>query len=219
MTTWADVIDDLILDMDDNADRPKLDADKAFLYGKMAIRDYSRWNPLIQFGTLQLSSTGQADLPTDFISMIEVRDGDGDLILPLVDAFNPPAYTLLTSQYRWWVEGKQFRMNTYADTPATVSILYRAYHAIPANSSATGTVMTYPDADEEAILLYIRAKHMGTVRSKQSRADRYKRRVDAGNTRTDNPIRPEEQNLMDEYIMFMSERYATGSKRLVRQRR
>ncbi len=219
MTTWADVVVDLRLDMDDNPDTPKLEADQAFLYGKMAIRDYSRWNPLIQSGTLHLSSTGQVDLPSDFISMVEVRDSDGDLMLPLTDVANPPSYTLSTAQYRWWVEGKRFRMNTYADTPDTVTILYRAYHALPTSNNDAATAMTFPDADLEAILLYVRAKYMGTVRSKTARADRYKRRVDAGNTRLDNPIAPEEQNLMDEYLAFMNERYATGSKKLVRQRR
>ena len=220
MTTWADILADLRLDMDDTGENLKLDVETAFLYGKMAIRDYSRWNPRVIAAWLTLDSLGEAALPTGFISMIEVRDPDNNRILPLANVTNPPQFTLASSQYRWWIEGGTFRMNTWDDLPESVNILYRGYHVLPAADDDDSTVMTVPDEDVEAIFLYIRAKYTGQLRSKTSRADRFKRRVEAGNTRRDNPLTPEEDNLMDEYLYFMNDRYGSaGSKRLVRQRR
>ena len=220
MTTWTEILADLRLDMDDTGENLKLDAETAFLYGKMAIRDYSRWNPRVMSAMLTLDSLGEAALPTGFISMIEVRDPDHNRILPLANVTNPPQFTLASSQYRWWIEGGTFRMNTWDDLPESLYILYRGYHILPTAVDDDETVMTVPDEDVEAIFLYIRAKYTGQLRSKTSRADRFKRRVEAGNTRRDNPLTPEEQNLMDEYLYFMNDRYGSaGSKRLVRQRR
>jgi hypothetical protein len=221
MTTWTDILSDLRVDMGDNPTNPKLGADQAFLYGKMAIQDYSWWNPRVLSAGLDLDSQGAAALPTGFMSLIEVRDDLYDeVVLPLTTMSNPPGYTLARSQKRWWIEGNTLKFNTWSDDPDTVTILYRGCHALPLSASDETTVMTFPDADEEAILLYIRAKYAGSKRSKTSSADRYKRKVEAGNTRQDNPLAPEEQNLMDEYLAFMSLRYGSvGSIRLVRQRR
>ncbi len=221
MTTWADILADLRLDMDDTGENPKLDAETAFLYGKMAIRDYSRWNPRVMSAMLTLDSLGEAALPTGFISMIEVRDPDHNRILPLANVTNPPQFSLASSQYRWWIEGGTFRMNTWDDLPESPSISCTGgITSCQPPMTMISTVMTFPDEDVEAIFLYIRAKYTGQLRSKTSRADRFKRRVEAGNTRRDNPLTPEEDNLMDEYLYFMNDRYGSaGSKRLVRQRR
>lgn len=219
MLTWETVLADLRLDMKEG-DTPKLSAARAYLYLKFAIRDYSQWNPRERSTDLDLDSSGMATLPADCLSVTEVRaQSTGDLILPLRRAYNPPDGTLPISDYRWWVEGGSLRLNTNADLPDQVTIRYRANHALPDDEDDTTAEMTFPDRDEEAILLYIRAKDAAADRSRMSRLDRYKSRVQAGNTRLDNPMMPEEQNLYDEYYQLMVERYGTGgSVNLKRQR-
>jgi hypothetical protein len=215
---WGDILTDLYADMKDPAGT-KLPLDRAFLYLKFALRDYSGWNPRLLSGSLDVDTSGVAALPDDFIRMAEVRDSaSGELVNPLRGVFNPPSFTLSLSDIRWWVEGSNLRLTSFSNVPPALSILYQGLHALPAAASSTSFEMTFPDADEEAILLYIRGKEAGSTRTKTSMIDRYKRRTDAGNTRTDNPLRPEENNLMDEYLAFVSQRYGTGGVRLSRRR-
>ncbi len=221
MLTWEQLLADLRSDMDDTGTPPRLSTERAFLYFRFAVQDYSEWNPRIMTTTLDLDDDGMAPLPDDFINVIEIRHPDThNLILPASQSLNPPRSAVIERGLRWWLEGSSFRMNTWADSPDTVSVLYNARHAIPDDHDDTTAEMSFPEADEEAILLYMRAKYMGTTRSKTAMLDRYKRRTDAGNTRRDNPIGPEEQNLMDEYLAFMIAKYgSSGAIHLTRSRR
>jgi len=217
MLTWGQVLADLRNDMQESAN-PKLSEDNAYLYLRFALSDYSHWNPLILSTTLTLSGAGMASLPADFMSVIEVRSG-GKLILPLgTNTSNPPTSVPAFGQWRWWTEAQNLRLTTYADPADGLSLIYRAQHTPPEDKDDTDAVMTFPDADEEPILLYIRAKAMGALRSKGSQLDRYKRRTQPGD-RQDNPLEPEETNLMDEYLAIMRTRYGSvGTIRLGRQR-
>lgn len=220
MLTWQDLLDHLRLDMKDNESNPKIDEDAAYMYLRWALRDYSQFNPRIQTATLDIDDNGSAQLPGDLINIKTVRNNsDGKIIPPLWGASAPPQGAIGKDRWRWWIEGSSIRVNTWGDSPDKIDILYNAYHPAPSASDDYTFQMTFPDEDEEAILLYIRAKDMGSLRSKTARADRYKRRTTSGNTRTDNPIRPEEDELMWEYLALMNRRYSRGAVRLRRVRR
>jgi hypothetical protein len=213
MLTWADVLADLRLDMKES-DTPRLTDERAFLYLKFAIRDYSKWNPLVKSTSLDLDANGMAAFPTDFMRVIEVRHPDTHNIIPLLTRGSAPPSSGI-ARLRWWKEGNFLRMNSWADTPDTVDVLYKAFHELPASFDDATAEMTFPDDDEEAILLYIRAKDAGSTRSRTSTLDRFKRKTDAGNTRTDNPLKPEENELMQEYLAIMIQKYGSvGAIRL-----
>lgn len=219
--TWETLLADLRVDMKDTGETPKLAASTAYLYLKWALQDYSHFNPYITSTTLDLDSDGIAALPTDCIRVLEVRDPDTDyLINPLRGInTNPPGHTIADKYRRWWEQGTNLRMNTWGNDPDTVTLFYEAYHAAPDDADDTTHVFTFPEYDERPILLHIRASDMNTIRSRQSKLDRYKLRVQAGNTRTDNPAAPEELNLMDEFLQIMYDRYGSRTVRLLRRRR
>lgn len=213
---WGQLLADLRLDMKDTGETPRLDDATAYLYLKFALADYSQWNPATKTVTLDFDNTGMATLPDDFISPIEVRDSVSQaLIRPRRGVSNPPAALVFPAQeIFWWIEGTKLRVTSWGDSPDTASLLYKGRHLPPANASATTTALTIPESDERAILLFIRGSYANTMRTKTSQLDRYKRKTEAGNTRQDNPIRPEEDNLMDEYMDLMNTRYGGGSVRL-----
>jgi len=212
---WNELLADLRADMKD-PQGTRLDADTALLYLKFALRDYSEWNPLVQTTTLDLDSLGMADLPDDWLRTYVVRDPDGNEIKEFWGDSNPPTTLVLTGQTKyWWREGGSIRLTSWADVPDTITFLYGAYHTWPATATATGFSLSFPDKDEEAILLYIRWKAAGSVRTKTAYLDRYKTNITAGNTRRDNPLTPEANTLYDEYYRIMATRYGnTGPIRL-----
>lgn len=211
---WQDLLLEIREDMRDTSER--LTDDRATLYAKYAIREYSRWNPRVLSETLDVDEDGKIPLPEGFLSVIELRNAASDaLIKPLIGSSSPPTRTLSSSSYLWWLEGSSIRINTWADAPDQVHLLYNGHHAIPTAATATGMEMTFPPQDSELIVLYVRAKEMEGIRSKTAQLDRYKRRTDAGNTRLDNPLRPEEADLMHDFYRLIHQRYgSSGSIRL-----
>lgn len=217
MLTWQDVLNDLRADMQD-PNESRISDDTALLYLQFALRDYSRWNPRPAFASLDLDEEGKAPLPDDFLRVREVRDSASqNIILPLSGYSNPPTAELSSSYYRWWIDGSELRLNTWNDLDDGVDLYYNAYHTAPPTATSFDFTMTFPDADEEAILLYIRYKAAGSSRTKTSYLDRYKGRRTAGNTRLDNPLGPESESLYEGYLDIIHQRY--GNRSVVRMTR
>lgn len=222
MLTWGDLLSNLRLDMGEKADSPRLSEEQAFIYLEFALRDYSGWNPLTRTALLDLDEEGRAPLPDDCLRVVEVRDPvSKHAIQSAWGVQNPPRLWVPSRppDIRWWQEGNTICLSTWSDLPSGISVLYDAQHPAPSSADDLDFQFTFPDIDEEAILLYIRGKFMSTQRGKTAQLDRYKSRMQAGNTRVDNPIAPEVDDLMQSYLAKMIERYGAPGAVLLHRRR
>ncbi|WP_119071536.1 hypothetical protein [Aggregatilinea lenta] len=220
MLTWGTLLSDLWLDMGDAGDNHRLEGERAYLYLRFALQDYSQWNPLGQAATLDLDDTGTAPLPDNYLRLYDVREaGTHKIILPARGGSNPPGFSITARALRYWIEGNNLRVNSWANSPDRVDLHYGAYHTQPTDAADIEFALTLPLEDEEAIILYMRAKFIGATRSRTALLDRYKPKNAAGNTRKDNPLTPEESDLMAEYLALMIQKYGSHGSISLRRRR
>jgi len=212
MTTWADLLADLRVDLKDTSTTsPRWSDDALFLWTRDAIRDYSMHLP-ITGKRAELSISGDSyPLPTDYLKVERVESPTGRFLeergdRPGVRYYDP------SMPYRFYI----IRTNLYLDGPIVegddVQLTYTARHYVPIDTD-DATTLTIPSDDEELIRLYVKAKAAEQFRTQQATLDRFK----PAGSRDDNPMYPEAEALMSEYRRKVAERIAGGVVYLYRR--
>jgi len=221
-TTWGEFRSMARLDVHENPDNPRITDDLMYLYFKWAMHDYSVYNPLIHEAQLTTNGTDNTTLPDDFQAAREVHVPQGRLLEELHKRegwrYKQVGYLGVYHGVRptqYWVQGGQLYFNQTTDELAY--LVYDSEHIVPTHSADAGTVLSFPDRDQRAIILFIKAQNAISTRTRQANLDRYKDRNQSGHTRTDNPLTPESEHLMREYYDLMNRYYTpTGSVYLYR---
>lgn len=213
MIKWGDFRDGLREDIRESADSPRLTDALMYLYFKHAMADYSLYNPRLLTVNLPFNDSDNSPLPSDFISVDEFHIPQGRTLEEL--AFKPgrryKALPMAPLQvpYRptyFWILGGLLWINK--PTNEVGYLVYNSMHEIPHDETDINCVLSFPDVDEATIGLYIKGRNATAVRTRQANLDRYKDKNSAGNTRLDNPMGQESNELMDEYRQMMNRRYS-----------
>jgi len=208
MLTWNELLAEIRADLqDDRAATPRWSDKVLYIYAKDAIRDYSTWFPL-RLDRLELARLGNSfPLPTNFIEEIHVEapldtflekrsERSGVRYRP-----NPHAYILSGGRL-------------YAETAEPCLYLtYFAAHPVPASETDSPFALSIPETDIELIRLYVKAKALGQMRSRQAALDRFKA---TSGKRDDNPLGPEVEDLYGEYLRGIQARIRGGFATLYR---
>lgn len=211
MTTWADILADLRVDLKDTSSTPRWSDEALFLWTRDAIRDYSMHLPIIGQRTELTLSGDSYPLPADYLKVERVESPTGRFLeergdRPGVHYYDP------SMPYRFYIIGT----NLYLDGPTIegddVQLTYTARHYVP-TSTADTTAFTIPSDDEELIRLYVKAKAAEQFRTQQATLDRFK----PAGSRDDNPMYPEAEALMNEYRRKVAERITGGVVYLYRR--
>lgn len=203
MVTWADLLADLRIDLQDASDNPKYSDQTLFLYTKDAVRDYSTWFPR-RNDHLELTLTnGSYPLPADFLEDIHV-ECPADTFLE--KRYEQPGVTFrktIRPAY-YYVHGGNLYLS--AATSDAVFLTYLATHPVPISEADLGFVLTIPEADLELVRLYVKARTIGQLRARQAALDRFK----VTGQRDDNPLLPETGDLMAHYRQAVAQRIRGG---------
>lgn len=203
MATWADLLADIRLDLQDTSDNPKYPDKVLYLYAKDAIRDYSTWFPKRNDHVELALFNSTYPLPADFLEDIHVECPAGTF---LEKRFIQPGVTLrqtpLPSYY--YIHGGNLYLSSPWDGP--IYITYLGTHPVPASEAADTFTITIPEADLELLRLYVKAKTLGQMRGRQAALDRFK----VTGKRDDNPLAPETDDLMGQYHQAVAQRVRGG---------
>lgn len=205
MTTWAELFADIRVDLKDTTNTPRFSDDAILLWTKDAVRDYSMHFPQIVHRE-ELTLTGDSyPLPTSFIRELYIECPRDNFIETRMDRPGI-GYYIVSVPTRYMVEGGLLYLNATPQDGQEVLLSYEARHDLPA-SYQDDTDITVPDDDLELIRLYVKAKAAEQLRTQQAALDRFK--LGSG-SRDDNPLAPENQDLMMEYRKKIAERDAGG---------
>lgn len=210
MATWATILAEIRAELKDAGTTKKWSDDLLYLYFKDAIKDYSMHFPSRKYRVTMTLSNGYCTLPSDYLGAPQVESPQDRYLEERIarPGSRYPAYYPPTSFY---IEGTKLYFNGVPSD--TILLSYDAMYPFPSSKDDTTFTVTIPNADEELLRLYVRAKAYGQTRSVQSSLDRFK--LGSG-SRDDNPLEPEFGNLMDEYNAKVAERYPGGVVRLYR---
>ncbi len=203
MATWADLLADIRLDLQDTSENPKYSDKTLYLYAKDAIRDYSTWFPKRNDHLELAPVNGTYPLPVDFIEDIHVECPS--------DTFLEKRYEQPGVTYRKTNRPSYFYVhggNLYLSSPTndTVYLTYLGTHPVPVSEGDSSYVLTIPEADLELIRLYVKSKTLGQLRGRQAALDRFK----VTGKRDDNPLMPETDDLMVTYRAAVAQRVRGG---------
>jgi hypothetical protein len=208
---WSELLADIRADLQDTGTTPRWSDKTLFVYVKDAVRDYSIWFPKREDALEIAPLNGAYPLPVDYIEDIQVECPIGSL---LERRQNRPGvhYRTTSVPLSYFVSGGKM----YLSSPAAdaVYLTYFATHGLPTSESDSTFAFTVPDMDVELVRLYVKAQVYGQMRARQAALDRFK--VGSG-TRTDNPLMPETQDLMEEYHRKIAERIQGGVITLYRR--
>jgi hypothetical protein len=202
MTTWANLLADIRVDLKDTGTTNRWTDAALLLWAKDAIRDYSQYFPRYMSRVALTLVAGKFALPSDFISAINV-ECPLDRFMELRQTRPGNHYVSGSRPAIFYIEGGYLYLDGAPLSGDAVLLTYHAYHTVPADNA---TVMTFPDIDGELVRLYIRAKANEQIRGQQSNLDRFKPAGD----RSDNPLMPEFRNLMDDYRQKIADRTPGG---------
>jgi len=214
MTTWADFLGDLRLALDDDDDDPRWTDKDLLIYTKDAVRDYSQWFPK-RMDQVQLSLTSGSTaflLPSDYVYSIYVECPVGTF---LEERQTRPGlkYQTQSTPSRFYTEGGNLYINSSPTSDTELYLTYFSIHDIPDDENDSAFEFSVSERDLELLRLYVKAKVLGQMRTKQSQLDRFK---PGSGKRDDNPLMPETGSLMDEYYMKIAERTPGGVVTLYR---
>lgn len=203
MTTWADLLGDIRVDLQDTSENPKYSDKVLYLFAKDAIRDYSTWFPRRNDHVELAAVNGAYPLPIDFIEDIHV-ECPADTFLE--KRFAQPGTTLRRTNVptHYFVHGGSLYLS--APTDKAVYLTYLGTHPVPTSEQDLEFQLTVPDADLELIRLYVKAKTLSQMRSRQAALDRFK----PVGKRDDNPLMPETDDLMAMYHRAVAQRIRGG---------
>lgn len=212
MTTWAELLADIRVDVKDTGDTPKFSDALIYVYVKDAIRDYSIWFPQRLDHVALVLASSKCALPSNYIQEIYVECPAGTYLEKRPER---PGVRFPTQfrNYYYYIQGGSLYLSSPTDE--TVYLTYLASHDVPASVDDNSCVLTIPDADIELIRLYAKAQMYGQLRAKQAELDRFKPK----GTRDDNPVTPEVGDLMAVYHAKIAERVRGGNILLYRKGR
>lgn len=205
MSTWGSLLSDIRADLKDTSATKRWPDSSLYVWAKDAIRDYSVHFPLRKSTTLT-ESDGKYALPDDFANDLYVTCPDDEYLekrqtrpgVKYLTVHRPTLYSIR--------EGFLY-LNGSPSVGDEVTLFYEAKHDVPASETDTTFVLTIPEADEELIRLYVKAKATEQVRTQQSNLDRFS---PGSGRRDDNPLEPETVNLMGEYYRKIAQRFPGG---------
>ena len=203
--TWANLLTSLRYELDDVVAGNYLWSDEAlFVWLGDALSDYSVYNPLVIVADISLAEASDSyDLPSDNLGVLSVQSPLGTYLQQR--RVRPGVvYRSRTETLSYELVGDTITLNSSA---TSVILSYRAIHPSPETCEDYDFELTFPVRDTELIRLYICAKAYGRMRSQQASLDRFK--LGSGN-RTDNPLIPAVNELMDEYYRKINLRYGGG---------
>jgi hypothetical protein len=209
---WGEMKTEIRLDLKDTGTTQKFSDATLYLYWKDAVRDYSRWFPLVTSNVaLSGSGTGPYTLPSDYLNDILVQVP----VNRFLEERRPrPGVEFLTQAgkpfYYWLMGGSLYLDTSPISASDEVLLTYEAMHSIPTSESDDADEVTIPDEDLELPRLYVMAKAYGQQRSRQASLDRFKTRVSSGNTRQDNPLEIEVNEIMQDYHRMIADRIPGG---------
>ncbi len=213
MTTWANFLSDIRIDLKDTGATKKWSDEALYLWAKDAIKDYSIFFPLRKDSVLLSEVPGEASaftLPADYITEVQVENPLGTFLQKREEN---PGTTYAAKATEYYIEGS--RLYLTAAPAGGVYLTYEAMHSVPASPTDSEMAFTIPLMDEELIRIYVKAKANEQVRTQQSQLDRFK----LGNgARDDNPLKPEVGSLMDDYYDKIAARIPGGVVHLYRPR-
>lgn len=214
---WGDLRDAVREDLQDTSENPKYSDELLFTYLNDALADYSQWFPLrVDAATLSGSALGPYTLPADFVSDIWV-ECPADRFLERRRPRPGIRYPRQSGKpFHYYLQGGSLYLNGSPLTGETVLMTYEALHPQPDTHDDDDHVITVPTADLELIRIYIKAKVMERVRTRQAALDRFKNRADSGSDRQDNPLLPEVEEVYEDYYRKISQRLGGGTIRLYR---
>jgi len=200
MTTWADLLVSIRVDLQDDEGN-RWDDTILELYATDALRDYSQWFPCRKDRTALTLSNGSYALPTDFVDVffvecpmdryLEERRPRSGVRFPAKSG-RPSCF---------YIQGGNLYLDGSPLEGDEVLLTYAAAH----------TFETLPPMDEELIRLYVKIKVYERMRTRQAALDRFKSRSDAGGSRQDNPLLPEVDSLRRMYEEKIAARVAGGA--------
>lgn len=214
MTTWAQFLADVRVDLKDTDPQKTSWSDgELYLWTKDALSDYSQHFPL-RVDRSQLTLTGASyPLPADFIRDVFVECPQ-DRYLERRNARPGVKYrTRNTRPTQYYIDGSNLTLNGSPGAGEEVLLSYYAFHPTPADENDSAFAFTVRNADIELLRLYVKAKAYQQLRSRTSKADRYKY---GGSRRDDNPIEPEVDDILQEYLTRVAQRYQGGTIHLHR---
>jgi len=212
-TTWSTLLSILRYELGDTGNTTRWPDEVLYSWTCDAVRDYSLTLPLRKVEDLVEDSGGLFyDLPIDFLGAMFVEVPEGTTLSHRIMS---PGHRYLSRQglpTQFWIDGEELYLNGEAPDDFTPILHYNAVHTVPANHTDTFT-FSVKDTDMELIRLYVKARAMQQIRSSTSMLDRFK--VGSG-PRDDNPLRPEVDNLMEEYEEKLARRVPGGIIRTYR---
>jgi hypothetical protein len=214
MSTWAQLLADIRIDLKDTGSTPRWTDDALYLYTKDAIKDFSTHFPVVKRAILSAANEAYA-LPADLVEIWNVECPAGRFLERRLERPGSHYNTTAGRPTQYFIEGGSLYLNGDPLSGETVVLTYGAQHAIPDDAKDTTHTLTIPPMDEELIRLYVKAKAAEQIRTQQASLDRFK--LGSG-ARDDNPLAPETGNLIDEYRSKIAERYPGGIIKLYRPR-
>ncbi|HEY45701.1 MAG TPA: hypothetical protein G4O14_02820 [Anaerolineae bacterium] len=217
MTTWADLLASLREDLQDTSVTPKYSDATLYLYLCDAISDYSMWFPLrVDQVGLTGSGVGPYALPANYVADLWVESPVNRFLERRLPRPGTRFPTQTGKPFYYYMQGGSLYLNSSPDDVDGVHLTYEALHTRPANAADTTFVFSVPLADEELIRIFVKAKIMERVRTRQAALDRFKDRASSGGDRQDNPLLPEVDDLYKDYYRKISQRLGGGTIRLYR---
>lgn len=212
-TTWAEFLAEVRSDLKDDGTSQKWTDAVLYVWTKDAVKDYSIHFPRFEDRvTLTASGTNYA-LPTDYVDDIFVECPEDRYLSRRRAQPGRRYYSRAGEPTMYFVSGSNLRLN--GTTAKDVLLSYKALHTYPLNATDNTFVFTVPERDMELIRLYVKAKAMEQLRSKQAIQDRYK---PGSGDRRDNPLDPETDDLMKQYEKKIADRYRGGAVMLRRDK-
>jgi hypothetical protein len=200
MSTWEQLLSDTRIDLKDTSAQKRWSDDMLFLWVKDAITDFSQHFPHTRRVALLAAEDEGYLLPEDYIRELLVETPSGTYLGKRVLAPNSLSLTQ-TIPSVYYIQEDRLYLN--GETDDEVYLTYEALHEYPKRADDLSCRLTITRADEELIRLYIKAKAAEQTRTQQSNLDRF--RPGSGD-RQDNPMEPENRNLMEAYHQKIFER-------------
>lgn len=210
MTTWAEIVSEIRVDLRDPSGTKYPDA-SILVWLKDAIRDYSRHFPYES--TVKLTKDDEGDfyaLPSGTTQVNYVMCPSGTY-LEEKEPRPGVAYITQSTPTLYYQRGGAIYLN--GSTEEDVYVVANCIHNVPTSEDWDSeeeeeqSEVTIPDMDIELIRLYVKAKANESTRTRQANLDRFK---SGSGSRDDNPLEPEVEGLMDEYRKKILERYPVG---------
>jgi len=219
-TVWEDFLSAIRADIQDTGETPKYSDEMLFVYLGDALNDYSMWFPLrVDHTELKGSGTGPYALPDDYIADLLVECPEDRFLERRGPRPGIRYPTQSGKPFFYYTQGGSLYLNSSPYDADGVFLTYESLHPTPTAWNDAETEFTVPVKDRELLRIFIKAKIMESVRTKQAALDRFKSRFESGSDRQDNPLLPEVEELYADYYRKISARRGGGTVLLYRSGR